>query len=476
MNSQNYVSVRSLQFQGLLEQEIRIEALKSKGLPQLSLLSLPNNCLKESRDKIKTLVSQIIPWGPMDRILVQLSPPDQDKIGIHLEVPIAIATLICLAGESWTQEKKESLQKNLFAGSLNLNADLESCDITRNCQNRPDQNFLGAPQFQNLKELWDFLNSSDSIPKLEKVTLEKIPTIQKSFSRVSIKVEGRKWERFWLCVAATAQLPAILMGPPGVGKSHLAKWSECLIPKPIGPAKDQIEQIWKLSGQKIHDGAPVLNPHSRSQLSEFVGFKRQNMERPGYFSLAHGGLLILDEFAEMNRDVREILRTVLDQKKIIRNSSSSTVEWPADFWLILTSNPCPCGYSEGLVLNKCRCSTSIRLNYQSRLSGPVLDRMGIKLWIGLKETWRNTSSLNTLLDDDTVLSEKIEKARIQSEKLQAIARKFLIQQRINQSPRELFKNEKLLAAASALCQKGFEEVWPLFTELYSQEKSLLARP
>ena len=130
---------------------------------------------------------------------------------------------------------------------------------------------------------------------------------------------------------------------------------------------------------------PFQNPHSRTHLSEFVGVARHEVPRPGIFTLSHGGLLVLDEFPELARDAREILRNILDEKKVVKNTKAGFCTWPADFWLIMTANPCPCGSARGRDLSKCRCQERLRLQYLARFSGPLLDRVGVKLFLTEEE-------------------------------------------------------------------------------------------
>jgi magnesium chelatase family protein len=469
-----HICLHSLQFQGLQEQEIRIEALKSRGLPQLTLMGLPNNCLKESREKIKTLVSRLETWGPMDKVLVQLSPTDATKLGVHLEVPIALATLAVLS-EGLSESAQERLRKGLFAGSMGLDGRFESSEVTSVCQQSRKRTYYGPHQFRNLESLWTFFKTE---PEGELAPLEsEVESPAALLPAEEIKVHGRWEERFWLAVAATAELPVLMLGNPGVGKTHLAKWAASLLPPPQKEEESESRQIWKLAGEIKRRPVPLVQPHARSHISEFVGCKRQNMERPGYFAMAHSGLLVLDEFAEMNRDIREILRNVLDQKKIQRNTSTAQVEWPANFWLILTANPCPCGYAEGLNLARCNCPASARLRYQSRLSGPILDRMGLKIWIRRSDNVRLPALVEDFYENCTLNADGIRESRQRFLKLLPGAQAFLADLELSLSERQFQRRSRILAASLALLQSAeLASVWKLCEERFRDEDRIFARP
>lgn len=396
-----YARLSSYQAQGLQPVPLLIEALHSRGISQLQITGLPDAWLRESRDKIRSLVAELAPWDALDKVLVQILPPDRAKYGAHLEFPIAAACLLALDPRAPSPALLEWLSAHLFVGALGLDGRLDHTESSLMLELAEPDKVLGPSRIPSLAAFARIVQSLQTGGELP--DLAASPMARPLETRPPApKVEGREWERFWLFVAAIAELPALLSGAPGTGKSHLARWASHLSPTPDRSTWFEIQQIWKLAGKPAETVPPVLTPHARTPLHEFIGTRRKGHCRPGLFSLAHGGTLILDEFLEMNRDSRETLRTVLEEKRLVNPDAGQAIEWPARFWLLATTNPCPCGYANGDNLAYCRCSPSLLNSYQSRLSGPMLDRFGVKLFLNdrgqssHKIRERNASAANFL--------------------------------------------------------------------------------
>ena len=366
----SFVQIKTYQHQGLEKKEIFVQAIKTRGLAHLSLTGNIAHTLRDSRDKLKAVVTKASSWGPVDKVLVNVLPVDLPKFSSHLELPIALAIRILLSEEDMTIAAYEKIKNVSFIGSVSLSGEVEGEAI-----NEHGECFA---RFQNFEDVWDFVLDR-KIFSIEKECLNFYEESE------SIEARGREYEKFWLKVAALAKVPVLLMGAPGIGKTYLARWAQSLIEEPQGKLRKEINQIWTLSGKAKYPRIPLQIPHARSHLSEFVGVSRLDVPRPGIFSLAHGGLLVLDEFPELSRDCREILRNIIDEKEVRKNSKAGFLSWPADFWLILTANPCACGMARGDDLSDCRCPETSRLKYIARFSGPLLDRIGMKLFLTKEE-------------------------------------------------------------------------------------------
>lgn len=368
----------SLQAQGMDHQKIVIEVLSLRGNQTLSLVGQADPALKESLEKIRCLLRQKKCWGPSTQLLVNLLPPETPKMGAHFELALYTACLLALmACEKDCREALAKMDQQILIGALGLDGQLLHTHYSERLSEER-QDVVGPDHFNNLAEFENFLFES---PETQLPPRKKREAFSLINDEPEIQVTGREAERFWISIASLLKAPILLLGPPGAGKSHLSKWAYNLLPKLSEQDHRICSSIWKSSDLELKNHRPLIHPHSRTRYSDFIGTSTQQRQRPGLYALAHQGLLILDEFNELNRDCRELLRTVLDEKRVLRHTRAGSIVWKADFWLILTANPCECGFSNGRDLSRCSCSHAILKNYQNRLSGPLLDRMAVKRFV-----------------------------------------------------------------------------------------------
>lgn len=372
------VSVPTRQNTAFIAHELRVEVSVLKGLQNLSLTGLPSEVLRDARDKIRAILHNCVAWDPLERLVVHLSPQEIPKSGSHLEVPILVACWVALQPHLRSDPRiLQRIASRRFYGSVDLSGDISSTASSRSLEDE-DPLAIGQRNFSRLNDLFDWIVSSKEPPTAPTV---RPPEPGRAVPAQSVGVEGRHSERFALFVAAVIREPVLLVGPPGVGKTHLGKWCRSWYHGPKRLSSLEKDRIWRSAGYDAAPRVPFLNPHARTHVSEFLGYKRLGRSLPGLFSLAHGGLMVLDEFPELSRDVREIFRNVLDQKELRRFNGQDFSSWPADFWLIATANACLCGEARPRDLSKCRCSRGSLGKYLDRFSGPLLDRFCIQLFV-----------------------------------------------------------------------------------------------
>ena len=361
--------------------ELRVEVSVLKGLQNLSLTGLPSEVLRDARDKIRAVLHNSVSWDPLERLVVHLSPQEIPKTGSHLEVPIILACWVALQSE--LRENPRILSKlsdYRFYGSVDLSGRISRTPASSSLEDADDK-AVGPQHFSHLKELFTWVRSNTPLPQ---VVATSTPATREESE--SIFVEGRWTERLALFASAVVGEPTLLVGPPGVGKTHLGKWCRSWYMNTCTQSEHEKDRIWKAAGYEKAPRVPDLNPHARTHVSEFLGYRKVGRTMPGLFSLAHGGLMVLDEFPELARDVREIFRNVLDQKELRRFNGHEFSTWPADFWLVATANPCACGQARPRDLSKCRCTRGHLVKYLDRFSGPLLDRFGVQLFVHSTET------------------------------------------------------------------------------------------
>ncbi len=466
------VSVNSYQINGAQVQKIQIQALCLRGNQPLSISGLVGTNIRDAQDKIRALVGRLVPWPPMSRVIVHLLPSELPKEGSHLELPIILAILLAL-------KNNEELQKTEFSvpcvGSVDLEGNIGRTQI-EDLLHGLGYHFSASHHASTLAEFWDHVIYGGDQFK------SKSQSKQLVWPRAHVPAEcrGLEFEKFWLLCASFEKHASFLLGPPGIGKSHLARWSYNFLPQE-NMKKILIPYMTQSHGEDCCN-PPLIAPHSRVRLSEFLGFQRLGQNSAGYFALAHKGMLVLDEFTELSRDCREILRTVMDKKRVEVNSRSGRFFWPADFWLLLTSNSCPCGYSAGIDLSKCRCNLKELLSYRRRISGPVWDRVALKFLLSEKGYRSkghhsigniNFSSVEADLKDQTFRKEVKERAT----GFTLRATSYLESNTFKDlSQRRRLQWIDLLRYAKALSNETWDELIDQLKYIESVEKNLLELP
>jgi len=366
---------------------ISVEVHLSAGLPNFSIVGLPEKALKESKDRVRSAILNSNFDFPMQRITVNLAPADLPKQGGRFDLAIALGILIASQ-----QVKTKVLAEYEFAAELALDGHLRSIKAAlpfaiatqaakrkliiaiENSDEVKLARHLPAFSAQTLLEVCAHLQNETTLPNIIGDISVTALHDKKDLNEVKGQVQGKRA----LEIAAVGNHSILFYGPPGTGKTMLAQRLMSIMPELNEEQALEVAAIYSLSRGKFDASQwqqrPFRAPHHSASTAAMVGGGRP--VQPGEISLAHHGVLFLDEFPEFNRAVLEALREPLEAGSISVARANSRENYPARFQLIAAMNPCPCGYF-GDRLKKCQCSFEQIKKYESKVSGPLLDRIDL---------------------------------------------------------------------------------------------------